>query len=468
MATNTLNTRIKLKYDTLSNWLGATTFIPLEGEVCIAVIPNGDASQPKKVYDPTRYPNNDNTNNLSGLSPYAIGIKVGDGVNNFANLPWIQAIAGDVYGWAKAAERPGANNIYVSYNNGSSTIQQAISGIESSLGNIVTQGVDAATLGQALADLQSQLNGQSTEIFNSNPLSNDNPPVATYPTQIIRTLTQNGLSVTATSSALVEDDLPSIHLSKITDLEFNTTYNQLTNKAATMADISNYVNDRIVKSMTFIGVSSTEIAEGIVENKTYPTINNTIVANLSVGDVVLYRVTKTVGEDTVTSDLEFVWTGDTSGWELIGDEGSYAIRGNIKKSDLVQALQTEIDGKLDASTASNTYVAKNGTDSLMTQQEHTKLSGIEVGAEVNVLEGITVNGTAATINNKIASIDIPLIGIQQHSKYNSIDTTTDATITSRKITLDEIAFNGEVRNLKQTDNTYLVFNCGNASDELFA
>ena len=34
---NTLNARIKLKYDTLANW-NSSTFIPLAGEVCIAYL----------------------------------------------------------------------------------------------------------------------------------------------------------------------------------------------------------------------------------------------------------------------------------------------------------------------------------------------------------------------------------------------------------------------------------------------
>ena len=97
---NIINTRIKVKYDTLAAW-NSSTFVPLQGEVCVAVIPNGDATKPTRVYDPNRYPNNDSNNTLSGLSPYAVGVKVGDGIHRFSALPWIQAIAGDVYSWAK-------------------------------------------------------------------------------------------------------------------------------------------------------------------------------------------------------------------------------------------------------------------------------------------------------------------------------------------------------------------------------
>ena len=52
-------------------------------------------------------------------------------------------------------------------------------------------------------------------------------------------------------------------------------------------------------------------------------------------------------------------------------------------------------------------VDKNGTDRLMTAAEGTKLSGIETGAQVNVLEGVQVNGTDLTIDaNKKVNVNI--------------------------------------------------------------
>lgn len=80
MAEKIINTRIQLKYDTLTNWL-ASSVILKAGEVAIATIAT--------------------TNSNSGLTPPAIGIKVGDGKNTFADLNWIQAVAGDVPTWAK-------------------------------------------------------------------------------------------------------------------------------------------------------------------------------------------------------------------------------------------------------------------------------------------------------------------------------------------------------------------------------
>lgn len=75
-----INTRIQLKYDTLENWL-ASDVILKTGEVAIATIPSGAKD--------------------SGLTPPAIGIKVGNGAAKFSALNWIQAVAGDVPSWAK-------------------------------------------------------------------------------------------------------------------------------------------------------------------------------------------------------------------------------------------------------------------------------------------------------------------------------------------------------------------------------
>lgn len=80
MAEKVLNTRFQLKYDTLANWTKNNPILKA-GEVGIATIPTGTSG--------------------SGLTPPAVGIKVGDGSTAFNSLNWIQAIAGDVPSWAK-------------------------------------------------------------------------------------------------------------------------------------------------------------------------------------------------------------------------------------------------------------------------------------------------------------------------------------------------------------------------------
>ena len=85
MATTTLNTRIALKYDTLTNW-NASEFILKKGEVAICSLANSEAAEQS--------------------TPPAVLLKVGDGDHKFSELPWASGLAADVYGWAKAAVKP--------------------------------------------------------------------------------------------------------------------------------------------------------------------------------------------------------------------------------------------------------------------------------------------------------------------------------------------------------------------------
>ena len=83
--TTTLNTRIALKYDTLTNW-NASEFILKKGEVAICSLANSETAEQS--------------------TPPAVLLKVGDGVHKFRELPWASGLAADVYGWAKAATKP--------------------------------------------------------------------------------------------------------------------------------------------------------------------------------------------------------------------------------------------------------------------------------------------------------------------------------------------------------------------------
>ena len=83
----TLNTRIKLKYDTLANWSTANPVL-LAGEVAVVAIPTESESTVGQVTKP------------------AIVFKVGDGTTEFNTLPYASGLAADVYSWAKAATKP--------------------------------------------------------------------------------------------------------------------------------------------------------------------------------------------------------------------------------------------------------------------------------------------------------------------------------------------------------------------------
>ena len=87
MATQTIKTTIKLRYDTLANWTSANPVLAA-GEVAVVAIPSESATTVQQVTKPA---------NL---------FKVGDGSTKFNLLPYTSALAADVYGWAKAATKP--------------------------------------------------------------------------------------------------------------------------------------------------------------------------------------------------------------------------------------------------------------------------------------------------------------------------------------------------------------------------
>lgn len=72
------------------------------------------------------------------------------------------------------------------------------------------------------------------------------------------------------------------------------------------------------------------------------------------------------------------------------------------KTEAISAANTYTDGKLQG------YVAKDGdkvlSDNNFTDEQVTKLDGIEAGAEVNKINGITINGTLVEPVDKIVNI----------------------------------------------------------------
>lgn len=90
MANKTFKTRILLKYDSYTNW---TTNNPVlkAGEVAIATIASGNTQQVNSVTAPQTL------------------MKVGDGVSAYNSLPFVSALAADVYDWAKASVKPSYN-----------------------------------------------------------------------------------------------------------------------------------------------------------------------------------------------------------------------------------------------------------------------------------------------------------------------------------------------------------------------
>ena len=118
----------------------------------------------------------------------------------------------------------------------------------------------------------------------------------------------------------------------------------------------------------------------------------------------------------VSDLIEYVTSGSKTGDMVVVDVSAdhkvtaTITDGTITKAKLATAVQTSLD-KADTAiqqaglnSALEGYVAKNGTDRLMTAAEGTKLEGVETGAQKNVIETVKVGGTALTVTEKAVDI----------------------------------------------------------------
>ena len=119
----------------------------------------------------------------------------------------------------------------------------------------------------------------------------------------------------------------------------------------------------------------------------------------------------------VSDLIEYVTSGSKTGDMVVVDVSAdhkvtaTITDGTITKAKLATAVQTSL-GKAETAiqqaglnSALEGYVAKNGTDRLMTEAEGTKLEGIETGAQKNVIETVKVGGKALTVTEKAVNID---------------------------------------------------------------
>ena len=167
MATTKLQTRILNKISTWTEWESVkSTFKPLRGEICIVEIPSGTSA--------------------TGLTPPATGIKVGDGQHFFGELPWIQAIAGDVTAWCKenmADFDKFKAQVAAAVADSEGGLQDAIDGLGQRVTNLettVNTGDNSnAKLRQAITDVNGIVSGHTTELGQLTANKADKTQVAT-------------------------------------------------------------------------------------------------------------------------------------------------------------------------------------------------------------------------------------------------------------------------------------------------
>ena len=128
--------------------------------------------------------------------------------------------------------------------------------------------------------------------------------------------------------------------------------------------------------------------------------------NASSGDAqILNKPTIPSKTSDLTNDSGFITSGDIpegaaasttvpkmDGTATVGTEMAFARGDHIHPSDT-----TKVDKVAGKGLSTNDY----------TTEEKNKLSGVATGAQVNVIDSITVNGTPAQVTGKVAAITVP-------------------------------------------------------------
>ena len=149
--TNEIQTRISLKYDSYSNWSSKNPVL-LKGEVAIATI-----EKPQSGKHVTGFQNLPN-----------VVMKVGDGTSQYNALPFVSALAADVYEWAKAATKPSyaiseiSNALEyrlatIDATNHKYALQARKAGSEEAWNNVADSSIDLSALVADVADHETRI-----------------------------------------------------------------------------------------------------------------------------------------------------------------------------------------------------------------------------------------------------------------------------------------------------------------------
>ncbi len=583
MAEHVLETKIVLRYGTYSQWMNSGVILK-QGEAAVCAFPRDRALDQLSNTKPDH-------------TPPAIGIKIGNGVDYFKDLPWIQAIAADVYTWAKSSSKPtytaqeiqGLQNYVENLIGGDTSITiapriyQLVQGTGDNQHKYYLRYKENNDEGEWIVDTSSYIDlenlnkiinwigsdiddyadlatrtGRQTLYYlsqlshNEEPVENQFITAVTQTNGIISTIRARPNFTNITGIASVEQG--GTGRSTLTEdhvlVGNGTGQVKLIPIAESITNNNNLVTSRLVKTyvdnatagltgaMHFIGEATVVINNN---SSVDPRIAEYDFSQAKPGDVILYTT------------KEYVWTGAT--WRLLGDEGSYAIKGSIVDADIspdadiqqskIAGLSATFDTKVDKvegkSLTSNDFsdeykqkldeiatgaqrnviehILVNGVEVAPTTIEtltkavdltisefdaasRAKLTAIEAGAQVNKVEKILFDGVELTPDeNKIISItsnphtdhinkieQIFINGTEWVPNANkqvriTIDQaalnlnvlegaiipnpqggTIDVPQTDKKLELARISVSGDVKELTQTADTYIILNCGSSTE----
>lgn len=501
MANKTFNARLKLKYDSYTNW-NTKNPVLLAGELAICVVP-ADSNQ--ATNEPT------------------VLMKCGDGTKTFNELGWISGLSADVYSWAKAANKPtySATEItgladYISKEiQDSNTTYKLEADTENGRkfylyskeinGEWGAQPVSTITIPETVYTLATGT-ANGTVKFNGEDVAVKGLGSAAYTDS--DAYDAKGAAQTAEDNAKAHADTKdsAIAEAKKAGTDAQAAVDALSDKVGTVTEGKTIVemisdaqaaatyDDAAVKADikanadAITKLNGTSAVEGSVDKK--------------VADAINEFATKVSDDQTVNTFKELIdYAADhkdeysTLSGEVQANKTAIATlngkdteAGSVAKTvkDAVEAaqatLQANIDKKVDAVTGKCLSTNDYTTD------EKTKLEGVAAGAQVNVIETVKVNGVALTPADKAVDVTVPTGALADKNEVAKADLAADlkteiegklnaSAVTGDLLTHNAADFaaadhnhddvyskldhNHKIEDLEQTD--YIVFDCGTAS-----
>lgn len=493
MANKTFNTRLKLKYDTYTNWHTKNPVL-LAGELAICVVP-ADSNQ--ATNEPT------------------VLMKCGDGTSTFNELGWISGLSADVYGWAKSENKP-------TYSASEITgLADYISGEIQDTNTVFKLESDAEN-GRKFYLYSKEINGE----WGTAPVSTITIPEKVY---TLATGTTNGtvkfndeeVAVAGLGSAAytdsdaydakgaaqnAEDNAKAyadgkdsaIAAAKKAGTDAQAAVNTLSGKVGTVPENKTVV-EMISDAQAAATYDDTALKNRVSATETaIDTLNGTGAGSVKkqVADAVAgivadapeaYDTLKEIS-DWITDHADDASAMNTqinankSAIEKLN--GSNTSDGSVAKAvkDAQDALQANIDTKVDKVSG------KGLSTNDYTTAEKNKLSGIAEGAQVNVIETVKVNGVALTPSSKAVNVSVPTGALASKDEVakgdlaTALKTEIEGKLDASAVTGDLLTHNAsefataghnhdtvyskldhnhKIEDLNQTD--YIIFDCGTAS-----
>lgn len=461
MATNTtFNTRLKLKYDTLANWTTANPVL-LKGEVALVEIP---AVSEAATTAPT------------------VLMKVGDGATAFNSLSYTSSRAADVYSWAKAATKPAyaASEIdgladYISGKvqdtNTTYKIDFADGKVRLFAKNIGDADFSVTAVAEAPVPSYTLVSGSEngTVSFNGTDVTVKGLGSAAYANTdafdaagAASTAEANAKAYTDDKETAINDKIGAVTEGKtvvemIADAKTAATYDDsaLTGrvsaieadylKSADKTELEGKITAEKERMDAFLANAdvSTNAVDTLKEIQEYITSDGTAAAEVTNKISALETAVGKDGDNlkSVSSQIDDKITAlnlaDTYEAKGAAEAAKTALIGTTEDSsdsDTIKGAKAYADAAAEVakngavaaakSAADAAYVAKEDGKGLsandFTNTLKTKLDGVAESAQANVIEEIEVNGVAATVENKKASVSVSLDKIEANTTENYV------------------------------------------------